>query len=109
MVPVLEHNIGGDGPQMLEEPIRRAACDDGVSPAITASLAAVWNAKASRLSVTRTEARVSLPCPKLCSRLYPLVLSTLKVSFSIFHRARPQAASSATVPAVTGRSVMKLL
>jgi hypothetical protein len=33
--------------------------------------------------VTRTLARVFLPCPKLCSRLYPLVFSTLKVSFSI--------------------------
>jgi hypothetical protein len=33
--------------------------------------------------VTRTLARVFLPCPKLCSRLYPLVFRTLKVSFSI--------------------------
>jgi hypothetical protein len=41
--------------------------------------------------------------------LYPVVLSTLKVSFSIFQRARPQAASSATVAAVTVRSVTKLL
>src|SRR5262249_54024456 len=29
--------------------------------------------------------------------LYPLVLRTLKVSFSIFQRARPQAANSATL------------
>src|ERR1035437_3864122 len=49
----------------------------------TARKAAVWKAKASRLRVTKTLARVSLPCPKLCSRLYPQVLSTLKVSFSI--------------------------
>jgi hypothetical protein len=40
--------------------------------------------------------------------LYPLVLSTLNVSFSIFQRARPQAASSATVAGVIARSVTKL-
>jgi hypothetical protein len=50
-----------------------------------------------------------LPWPKLCSRLSPLVLRTLKVSFSIFQRARPAAASSGTVSAVIGRSVTKLL
>jgi len=33
----------------------------------------------------------------------------LNVSFSIFQRARPQAASSATLPGVIARSVMKLL
>jgi hypothetical protein len=41
--------------------------------------------------------------------LYPLVFSTLNVSFSIFQRARPQAASSATLAAVTARAVTKLL
>jgi hypothetical protein len=30
--PVLEDDVGGDGPQMLEEAIHRAACDDGGSP-----------------------------------------------------------------------------
>ena len=34
---------------------------------------------------------------------------TLKVSFSIFHRARPQAANSATALAETARFVTKLL
>ena len=72
-------------------------------------MAAVWNPKASKLRPTRTLASVSLPCPKLCSRLYPLVLSTLNVSFSIFQRARPHAASSATLPALMSRSVTKLL
>jgi hypothetical protein len=32
MRPVLEDNIGGDSPQMLEEAVCRAACDDGGSP-----------------------------------------------------------------------------
>ncbi len=31
---------------------------------------------------------MAFPWPKLCSRLYPFVLSTLKVSFSIFHLVR---------------------
>ena len=47
-------------------------------------------------------------------RFYLLFFSTLKVSFSIFHLARPQPARSATVVAavavvVTARSVTKLL
>ena len=32
MVPGLEHNVSGDGPQVFEEPIRRAARDDGLAP-----------------------------------------------------------------------------
>jgi hypothetical protein len=32
MRPVLEDNIGGDSPQMLEEAVCRAACDNGGSP-----------------------------------------------------------------------------
>jgi hypothetical protein len=38
-----------------------------------------------------------------------LVFRVLKLSFSIFQRARPQAANSTTVSRPTGRSVMKLL
>jgi hypothetical protein len=68
-----------------------------VRQARTHSWETVCRAKASRLRVTRTLARVCFPWPKLCSRLCALALRTLKVSFSIFHRARPQAASSATV------------
>ena len=69
----------------------------------------VWKAKASRFRETNTAERLAFPWPKLCSRLYPLFFRTLKLSFSIFHRARPQAARSATVSAPTSRSVMKLL
>src|SRR4051795_13062437 len=61
-----------------------------VRHARTQRLATVWKAKASRLRLTR----VFLPWPKLCSRLSPPVLRTLKVSFSIFHLARPHAAKS---------------
>ena len=32
MVPVLEHHVGRDGPQMLEEAVCGATCDDGGSP-----------------------------------------------------------------------------
>jgi len=32
MVPGLEHHIGGNGPQMLEEPVPRAPRDDGLAP-----------------------------------------------------------------------------
>ena len=71
----------------------------------TASLATVWTLKARRLSITSTLARVSFPWPKLCSRLYLLFFRMLNVSFSIFQRARPQAARSA----VTSRSVTTLL
>jgi len=71
--------------------------------------ATAWKEKANRLRTTRRLARVFLPCQKLCLRLYPPVLRTLKVSFLIFHLARPQAARSATVSAVTGRSVTKEL
>jgi hypothetical protein len=38
-----------------------------------------------------------------------LGLENVKVSFSIFQRARPQAASSATLWGPTGKSVTKLL
>ena len=96
--------------QVFEEPVSRPPCDDGLSPRQHGqSGGRMEGAKASELSTTRTEVSVSLPCPKLCSRLYPRVFKTLNVSFSIFQHARPQAASSATVAAVTGRSVMKLL
>ena len=42
-------------------------------------------------------ARNVRPWPKLCSSSYPWFLSTLKLSFSIFQRARPQATISATL------------
>ena len=89
MVPGLEHDVSGNGSRCSKNRYVAPRAITASRQASTASLAAVWNAKASRLSVTRTEARVSLPCPKLCSRLYPLLLSTLKVLFSIFQRARP--------------------
>jgi len=76
MRPSLEDHVYRDGPQVLEEARFGAACGDRGAPC--------EEAKASRLRLTRTLASVSLPCPKLCSRLYPLLLSTLNVSFSIF-------------------------
>src|SRR3954447_6243879 len=69
----------------------------------------VWKAKARRFRETNTAERLFLPWPKLCSRLYPLFFRTLKLSFSIFQRARPQAARSTTVSGPTSRSVTKLL
>src|SRR5450432_1171566 len=65
-------------------------------------------AKATRLRAARVADRWLFPWPKLCSRLYPLVLRTLKVSFSIFHLARPASAIASTLLALTGRSVTKL-
>src|SRR3954447_9815999 len=49
----------------------------------------VWIANASRLRQASSADRCAVPWPKLCSRWWPPVLSTLKLSFSIFHRARP--------------------
>jgi len=39
--------------------------------------ATAWNEKTNRLRTTRRFARVFLPCPKLCSRLYPPVSQSL--------------------------------
>lgn len=50
---------------------------------------------------------VFLPWPKLCSRWYPCCLRTLKVSFSIFHRARAHWASLTILSRWTWRLVMK--
>src|SRR3954447_21326570 len=109
MIPTLEYHIDCHGPEMFEEPVGWPACDHRLAPCQHAEPRGGMECEASILSVIRTLARVSLPCPKLCSRLYPLFFSTLKVSFSIFHLARPQAAMSATLAAVTSRSVTKLL
>src|SRR5271169_6611282 len=109
MVPVLEHDVDGDGPQVFEEAVCRPPCRDSFAPGQHGQPGGRVKREREQLRSTRSEARVCLPCPKSCSRLYPPVLSTLKVSFSIFHRARPQAASSATLAAVTARSVTKLL
>jgi hypothetical protein len=109
MIPVLEYDLGGDRTQVLEEPVVAPRTMTAWRQARTASMAAVWNPKAGKLRTTRTLASVSLPCPKLCSRLDPLVLSTLNVSFPIFQRARPHAASSVTLPALTSKSVTNLL
>ena len=32
MIPVLEYDVGGDGSQVLEEPVCGAAGDDGLTP-----------------------------------------------------------------------------
>ena len=78
-----------------EQILLRASCQS-----CSVMSAAVW--KASRLRVTGMVARLCLPWPKLCSRLQPPVLRMLKVSFPVFHLARPAAAGSAKFWAVTG-------
>ncbi len=32
MIPVLEHDVDGDGPQMFEEPVCCSASGDGLAP-----------------------------------------------------------------------------
>src|SRR3954471_6134945 len=102
-----EDQEGGDGSQVFEEPAPIFSI--ALRQRSSARSQTVWKAKASRFRETNTAERLTSPCPKLCSRLYPLFFRTLKLSFSIFQRARPQAASSATVSGPTSRSVMKLL
>src|ERR1035438_8353004 len=55
------------------------------------------------------EERCCWPWPKLCSRWQPLVLRVLLFSFSIFQRARPEAARAATLCSVMGHSDRMLL
>ena len=50
-----------------------------------------------------------LAVAKIVLEIVSVGLEHVEVSFSIFHRARPQAASSATLSGVTARSVTKLL
>jgi hypothetical protein len=109
VIPVLEDHVGGDGPQMLEQAVFGATCDDGGLPEKHDEIGGGMEGKSQQVEGDGTLARVTLPWPKLCSRLYPLVLRTLKVSFPIFQRVRPQVANSATVSAATARSVTKLL
>src|SRR5215467_8776370 len=60
----------------------------------------VWNKKARRLRLSRNAERYCWPWPKWCSRWYPLVLSTLLFSFSIFQRPRPAWATAAMLSAL---------
>ena len=109
MIPVLEYDVGGNCSQMLEEPVCGATGDDSLAPCQDRERGGGMERKGEYIAHDEDAGQCLLPCPKLCSRLYPLVLSTLKVSFSIFQRARPHAAISATLPALTSRSVTKLL
>ena len=107
MIPVLVKDEGGDRSQVLEGPVCCAPCDDCLTPGQDCEHGGGMEPR---------DASVPLPCPKLCSRLYPLVLSTLDVSFSIPAFAGTSVPAhpatrgdSATSPALASRSVTKLL
>ena len=109
MRPVLEDNVGGDGPQVLEEAISRTTGDDGGAPGDDAEIGGGVECEGEQVEGDQNAGESFLAVPKVVFEIVSVVFSTLKVSFSIFQRARPQAASSATVPAVIARSVTKLL
>src|SRR3954464_12816182 len=91
-----EDQEGGDGSQVFEEPTTGPHLLHRPAPQIFGEIADGMESE-RRFRETNTAERLTLPWPKLCSRLYPLFFRTLKLSFSIFQRARPQAASSTTV------------
>ena len=54
------------------------------------AISIIWSIKnASIINKHKLLDRYFLPCPSLCSKLYPKFFSVLNVSFSIFQRARP--------------------
>ena len=79
--PVLEDNIGVIVRNCSK---KRYAGRRAITAARQSRSRRGMDREGQRLRVTGTLASVLLPCPKLCPRLYPLIFSTLMVSFSIF-------------------------
>jgi hypothetical protein len=89
--------------------VRLTAASRAASQGGSSSSSTVCQAKASRLRAASVIARNVRPWLKLCSSSHPWFLSTLKLSFSIFQRARPQATISATLSLETGRLVTQAM
>ena len=81
MGPVADDDVSGDGPQVLEEAICRTTGDDSGAPGEDAEISGGVEREGEQVEGDQNAGEGFLPCPKLCSRLYPLVLSTLKVSW----------------------------
>ena len=96
--PVLEDNIGGDSPQMLEEAIHGATGDDGGSPGEDPEISGGVECESEQIEGDQDAGEGFLAVPKV---VFEIVnrwsLSTLKVSFFDLPTGAAAAASSATV------------
>src|SRR3954447_7575459 len=109
VVPGGEDQEGGDGSQIFEEPAARAHLLHRPAPEIFGQIADGMEGESEKVQGHEHGGKIDFPVPEVVFEMVSVVLRTLKLSFSIFQRARPQAASSATVSGPTSRSVMKLL
>ena len=67
--PVLEDNIGGDSPQMLEEAVCGAAREDGGSPSDDAEVSGGMDREGQQIEGKQNAGEAFLAVSKLCSRL----------------------------------------
>ena len=101
--------MGGDRAHVLEQALACAGGSACALPGGVAQVAGGMRGEGKQVGHHRQVGRAPAPVPEIVPGLYPLVSGTLKVPFPILHRARPQAAISATLSCVTSRSVTKPL
>src|SRR5450432_305294 len=97
---------------MFEEAIRGATRDDGSSPGEDAEISGGVECEGEQVEGDKDTGKGFLAVAKVVLEMVSVGHEHVEVSFSIFHLARPQAASSATVSDViapaesaTGRGV----
>src|SRR5208283_4352140 len=108
IVPGGEDQECGDRRQLVEEVVAWSELCPCGTPKIVANVADGMDCEGEQVQGDQNGREVLFSMAEAVFEVVTLV-RTLKVSFSIFHRARLQAASSTTFSRSTGRSVTKLL
>ena len=92
MRPISKHQVGGDRSQVFEEAICSAAGGDSISPGRHGEIRGGVEGEGQQIERQKGAGQGPLAVTKVVLKIVAVVLEHLKVSFSTFHRARPQAA-----------------
>jgi hypothetical protein len=94
---------------MFEESASGAGLIDRLKPEIVGQVGDGVEREGQQVEDGKDGREVLLAVAEIVFEVVALGFQGVEASFSIFQRARPQAANSTTVSRPTGRSVMKLL